>query len=101
MRMPLLSFAGLGIGGKKSFLPTSTAYPDITYQDRMELNIGGLDIELHHAKGETDDHTWAWVPETKTICSGDFFICRIHSKGNIGYQHEAFAVFRVFANSLW
>jgi len=76
------SFAGLGIGGKKSFLPQGTAYPDITYEDRMDLSIGGLDIELHHAKGETDDHTWAWVPETKTICAGDFFIWNFPNAGN-------------------
>ena len=76
------SFAGLGIGGKKSFLPQSSAYPDITYEDRMDLSIGGLDIELHHAKGETDDHTWAWIPERKAICAGDFFIWCFPNAGN-------------------
>lgn len=73
---------GLSIGGEKQFLPETTPYPDTTYQKNMNLSIGGLDIELHHAKGETDDHTWAWIPSTKTICAGDFFIWNFPNAGN-------------------
>ena len=76
------SFGNLDIGGKQTFLPESTAYPDVTYADRMDLNVGGLDIELHHARGETDDHTWAWVPATTTISAGDFFIWIFPNAGN-------------------
>ena len=43
--------------------PTDYRYPDRTYTDRLDLNVGGIAFELHHAKGETDDHTWTWVPE--------------------------------------
>ena len=28
----------------------------------------------HHARGETDDHTWVWVPERKVLCTGDLII---------------------------
>ena len=76
------AISGLGIGGKKLFLPEDTPYPDTTYQERLDLNIGGLNIELHHAIGETDDHTWAWIPATKTICAGDFFIWNFPNAGN-------------------
>ena len=64
------------------FLPTSAARPDLTYRETMDLNIGGLEIHLKHAKGETDDHTWAWIPEKKAICSGDFFIWCFPNAGN-------------------
>jgi alkyl sulfatase BDS1-like metallo-beta-lactamase superfamily hydrolase len=56
--------------------------PDLVYQDRLDLTIGGLNIQLRHAKGETDDHTWAWIPEYKAICAGDFFIWCFPNAGN-------------------
>ena len=73
---------GYDIQDGDNFLPQSAARPDLTYQDTLDLNIGGLDIKLNHAKGETDDHTWAWIPEHKAICSGDFFIWCFPNAGN-------------------
>lgn len=73
---------GLSIGGEKKFLPESTAFPDVSYADQLDLSIGGKEIQLHHARGETDDHTWAWIPHTKTICAGDFFIWNFPNAGN-------------------
>ena len=37
---------------------------------------------MKHARGETDDHTWAWIPEHKAICAGDFFIWCFPNAGN-------------------
>ena len=65
-----------------SFLPGSAARPDLTYSESLELDIGGLEIELKHAKGETDDHTWAWIDQHKAICAGDFFIWCFPNAGN-------------------
>lgn len=78
------SFSGRGydIGGLGTFLPKTTRAPDITYRDHLDISVGGLDIEMHHAKGETDDHTWAWLPEHKAICAGDFFIWNFPNAGN-------------------
>src|SRR5206468_8938436 len=45
--------------------PTDYRYPDETYVERHTLELGGVGFELHHAKGETDDHTWTWVPSRK------------------------------------
>ena len=42
----------------------------------------GAEIELNHARGETDDHTWAWIPKHKAICAGDFFIWAFPNAGN-------------------
>ena len=35
---------------------------------------GELTFELHHARGETDDATWTWVPELAVLHPGDLFI---------------------------
>lgn len=73
---------GYEITDGSSFLPAGAATPDVTYRETLALNIGGLEIQLKHAKGETDDHTWAWLPEHKAICAGDFFIWCFPNAGN-------------------
>ncbi len=73
---------GYDISGEQRFLPESVSKPDTTYSDRLTLDVGGLAIELHHARGETDDHTWAWIPKHKAICAGDFFIWNFPNAGN-------------------
>ncbi|NJD66330.1 MAG: MBL fold metallo-hydrolase [Chloroflexi bacterium] len=56
--------------------------PDETYAESMSFEQGGVTFELRHGKGETDDHTWVWVPSLKLICAGDFFIWRTPNAGN-------------------
>ena len=73
---------GYEIAGAARFLPVTTPKPDTVYSDTMKISPGGLDIELNHAKGETDDHTWAWIPKHKAICAGDFFIWNFPNAGN-------------------
>jgi alkyl sulfatase BDS1-like metallo-beta-lactamase superfamily hydrolase len=62
--------------------PTEYRYPDRTYRDTLTVDVGGVRIELHHARGETDDHTWTYVPERKVLCCGDFFIWACPNAGN-------------------
>jgi alkyl sulfatase BDS1-like metallo-beta-lactamase superfamily hydrolase len=57
-------------------------YPDVTYGDRITLREGGLTFELRHTRGETEDATWTWVPETKLLCPGDLFIWAVPNAGN-------------------
>lgn len=64
------------------FLPEDAVRPGLTYRDRLELEVGELAIELHHARGETDDHSWAWIPSHRAICAGDFFIWAFPNAGN-------------------
>ncbi|MCX7617364.1 alkyl sulfatase dimerization domain-containing protein [Tepidiforma sp.] len=61
---------------------TRHRYPDVTYEESYRFEQGGLTFELRHGKGETDDHTWVWIPELKAICAGDFFIWRTPNAGN-------------------
>ena len=41
--------------------PTEYRYPDRTYARAPRPDVGGVAFDLHHARGETDDHTWTWV----------------------------------------
>ncbi len=62
--------------------PTEYRYPDRTYRGRLDLDVAGLPVELHHARGETDDHTWTWVPDRRVLCCGDLFIWASPNAGN-------------------
>ena len=62
--------------------PSEFREPDQTYRDELTLEVGGERFELHHAKGETDDHTWTWVPGRKVLCCGDLFIWATPNAGN-------------------
>ena len=62
--------------------PTEYRYPDRTYRDHLDLQVGGVAAELHHARGETDDHTWTWFPDQRALCCGDLFIWASPNAGN-------------------
>ena len=62
--------------------PTEYRYLDRTFRDRLDLEVGGVRAELHHARGETDDHAWAWFPASKVLCAGDLFIWASPNAGN-------------------
>jgi alkyl sulfatase BDS1-like metallo-beta-lactamase superfamily hydrolase len=68
-------------GGRK-FLPTNTLLPDQTFSNHHKMSLGGVEVELHHARGETDDHLWCFVPEKKWIMTGDFIIWNFPNAGN-------------------
>jgi alkyl sulfatase BDS1-like metallo-beta-lactamase superfamily hydrolase len=72
----------MGIGGEQRFLPESTPAPDVTLRDRLGLSVGGLELDLRHAKGETDDHVWGWLPEKRMILTGDLFMWNLPNAGN-------------------
>ncbi|MCW2757198.1 MAG: fold metallo-hydrolase, partial [Nocardioidaceae bacterium] len=62
--------------------PREYRYPDRTYAAALDLTVGGLDLRLTHTRGETDDHTYTWVPEGKVLCCGDLFIWASPNAGN-------------------
>ena len=62
--------------------PTEYRYPDETYRDASTRTIGGVRVELRHAKGETDDATWTWLPDQGVLCTGDLFIWCVPNAGN-------------------
>lgn len=66
----------------RSFIPANVAETTESYRDAMVTQVGDLRIELHHDKGETDDHTWAWIPQHKALCVGDLLIWVFPNAGN-------------------
>ncbi len=56
--------------------------PDHTYRDDFVLEVGGVRFELNHDLGETDDHTWVYMPDKGALCTGDFFIWASPNCGN-------------------
>ena len=64
------------------FLPRSVLRPTVTFADHHELLVGDTTIELHHGRGETDDHLWAFFPEQRWIATGDFINWNYPNAGN-------------------
>lgn len=62
--------------------PVEYRYPDETYRTTMAVEVGAVTAELHHARGETDDHTWVWLPHRRVLCTGDLVIWCFPNAGN-------------------
>ena len=73
---------GMGPSPVERFGPESWVLPDTTFRDRLRLRVGELDLELRHARGETDDHLWAWIPQRRALCVGDFVLWVFPNAGN-------------------
>lgn len=56
--------------------------PTTLYRDELTIEVGELTFEIHHAKGETDDHSWVYCPERDVLCTGDFHINVAPNAGN-------------------
>ncbi len=56
--------------------------PDTLYDDRIDFEVGGVGFEVHHCRGETDDHSFIWCPERSVLCPGDLFIWAVPNAGN-------------------
>jgi len=83
-RNPDLGLGGAGPAGagRVRFLPDDVAAPDISFPRELRLGVGGLEMELRHARGETDDHLWAWIPARRAVACGDFLIWNFPNAGN-------------------
>ena len=55
--------------------------PTLSYEDSLSLDLGGITLECRHGLGETDDHTWVWMPEPRVIVGGDFIVSSIPNAG--------------------
>ena len=50
----------------KGYLP-----PNETFEESLSLTIAGINIELQAANGETNDELFIWLPDDKTLFTGD------------------------------
>ncbi|ADQ69072.1 alkyl sulfatase-like hydrolase [Halogeometricum borinquense DSM 11551] len=58
-------------------------YPPTTwYSDDITITVGDTTFEIHHARGETDDHTWLYCPDRDVLCSGDLVTAAAPNAGN-------------------
>jgi alkyl sulfatase BDS1-like metallo-beta-lactamase superfamily hydrolase len=57
-------------------------WPTVTFDDRLELEIGGERFVLVHHPGETDDHLYVHVPGRRIVASGDYYQGFLPNAGN-------------------
>jgi len=73
---------GRQFGARSVAWPTEYRYPDEVYRTSLTVRAGDETLELHHARGETDDHTWIWMPGRRALMTGDLFIWASPNCGN-------------------
>ena len=71
----------LGVG-VRSFVPEGTPDPDVSFERSLTLDIGGEQLVLKHARGETDDHAWTEWAGHDVLFVGDFLIWNFPNCGN-------------------
>ena len=71
--LPEEDVINVGIGPNLSVSKSPTGYvkPDTTFSDSLNLNIEGIELELYHAPGETNDQIFIWLPQHKALMPGD------------------------------
>jgi alkyl sulfatase BDS1-like metallo-beta-lactamase superfamily hydrolase len=62
--------------------PAEPIPPTELYDEALEIRVGDVAARLEHARGETDDHTFVWLPERRVLCTGDLFIWCAPNAGN-------------------
>jgi alkyl sulfatase BDS1-like metallo-beta-lactamase superfamily hydrolase len=62
--------------------PTEYVYPDTYFDSQFNVVAGDDKFECHHARGETDDHCWVYIPQRKLLCTGDLIIWAAPNAGN-------------------
>lgn len=56
--------------------------PTLTFHGSTTLTVGGERFVLTHARGETEDQLWAWVPSRRTVVSADYYQGFLPNAGN-------------------
>jgi len=62
--------------------PKSFVQPDHTYVDSARIDLAGEPVELLHARAETDDATWVWLPQREVALVGDLSVQSLPNTGN-------------------
>ncbi|HYA68411.1 MAG TPA: alkyl sulfatase dimerization domain-containing protein [Acidimicrobiales bacterium] len=76
-----MQFASWGAGGGDVVRNARYFPPTLSFQDAISLDLGDLTLACRHGLGETDDHTWVWIPERRIIVGGDFIVSSIPNAG--------------------
>jgi len=70
-KTPTAINVGIGKSLNISKSPFGYIKPDTTFKDELKIKISGIDIELYHAPGETNDQLFVWLPKHKSLMPGD------------------------------
>ncbi|MGO9602372.1 MAG: alkyl sulfatase dimerization domain-containing protein [Candidatus Binataceae bacterium] len=62
--------------------PAEYVYPDTYFDNQLNVVAGDHKFECRHARGETDDHCWVYIPQRKVLCTGDLIIWAVPNAGN-------------------
>ncbi len=63
--------AGIGPDLKTVTEELALLRPTEVFDKRLDVTIAGVEIQLHHAPGETDDQLLVWLPKRKILLPGD------------------------------
>jgi glyoxylase-like metal-dependent hydrolase (beta-lactamase superfamily II) len=66
-------------------------YPDVEFQDRMEISVDGEAFLTVFASGHTEDSIWVYCPGRKVLCCGDLFQWTAPNVGN-PFKMQRFAL---------
>jgi glyoxylase-like metal-dependent hydrolase (beta-lactamase superfamily II) len=62
--------------------PRHFDWPTTYVRERLARPLGDVTLDLHAARGETDDALWVWVPERRYLFTGDLVIWQAPNCGN-------------------
>lgn len=92
MQQDLNSYGLMARNNQQRVVPRNWAdvlAPTLTFSGQTILRIGGEDFVLTHARGETEDQLWAWVPSRRTVVSADYYQGFMPNAGN-GKRRQRF-----------
>jgi len=72
-QLPESELINVGIGKSLSVAKSPLGYvkPDTTFDKELKMQIAGINIELYHAPGETNDQIFIWLPDHNSLMPGD------------------------------
>lgn len=69
-------FGAYAAAGYKDINPQDRPTPDITFEQRYQFQLGGLDVVLIAVAGaETNDSLVIWLPQHRIVLTGNLFGC--------------------------
>ncbi len=66
-------------------------YPDIEFEDRIAVTVGGEVFKIVFGHGHTEDSLWVYCPGRKVLCCGDLFQWTAPNVGN-PFKMQRFAL---------
>jgi len=63
--------SGFNLNLKFGEAPTSYIFPTKTFSKELDISIGGLELQLLHAPGETNDQIVVWYKQKKILFAAD------------------------------